>query len=184
MTLSGTLDATLINAEFTAYSTGPSNIQQGTNVTFGRYGLGKIFCTTVDIIGLSSASLLGLRSQIFTAQDDMIACCLKIDHTDGGAGKTILFKVSCVDPVTGLTAGLEKYNQELYAGIFGATDLRLSTTSIIGNTSTRTSFGTTSFKPLLVKGLSYKLEVSSSSAVASTQTNAMLVMRQRRRLQR
>jgi hypothetical protein len=184
MTLSGTLDATLINAEFTAWSTYGSNNQQGSNITLGRYGMGKIYGVPIDVIGISSATLSGARSKVFTASDDFMVCCLKIDHTDGGAAKTILMTVTCVDPITLSTVGLEEYNKALCAGIYGAVDLRTSLSSIIGNTTNRTSFGTTGFKPFLIKGLTYKIELSSSSAVASTQTNAALVLRQRRRLQR
>jgi hypothetical protein len=185
MTLSGTLTGAAINAEFTAVSTSNSNNQQCTAAVVGRYGLGKKFCMPFELIGAPAA---GNNVFVFTAQDDMQIVGIRTRVTDTVAGNSITSNFAPTDPnsiddfLGSFPTGLEDYNMAITGDTNWVNLLTSSVTSIIGTTDTSTYYATeSSFKPFLIKGISYRLTVT---GVATSRVLVQLVLRQRRRLSR
>jgi hypothetical protein len=135
--------------------------------------VGKTFDKMLDCDALSSATLAGLRQITFTPEDDyeLIGAMLRV--TSGTASITITASIKAILPDT---------EEEVPKYLSGDT-FSMSLTTIVGtNEATRVDKTSVTAKKLyLIKGITYRLILTSSSATAVTRAYAKLILRVRRR---
>lgn len=169
MTLSGTITAANLNAEFSANL---SSLLAVNTVSSN----GKSLDLICDSQSLSNTSIAGIGSVVFTAEDDMEFSTALLRVISATAGIVITATITAVLP-SDLTL-IPKY-------ILDDT-LSLSTTSIIGETegSRLDRRGILPAKKIFfIKGITYRINLTSSSATAVTRAYCIISCIVRRRRQ-
>ncbi len=165
-TLTGTTSHTALNNNF---SDKLDSIKAVNNISSS----GKTFDKMLDCDALSSTTLVGLRQITFTPEDDyeLIGAILRV--TSGTASITITAVLRAILPDT----------EEEISKYMSSDTFSMSLTTIVGtNEATRVDKTSTTAKKLyLIKGITYRLILTSSSATAVTRAYAKLILRVRRR---
>lgn len=163
---SGTILSSELNTEFDA---------QRTTINTNASAAGKPFQYELEVKGLTNTTNVGLRTLDFVAPDDLEVRLFGLTS----------YSASNVPNTTATLTGIAlDANGAVATTLTYMSDLTVSLTIDQSATenNARTAFTTTSGNRFwLVKGASYRIQVSSDSATATTRTIAFLLVRAVRR---